>query len=292
LIEKRETTMEIRLNREGHEIFIPDGAAIPQAIERTTHLGVAAHPDDLEIMAYHGILRCFGSPTDWFFGIVATDGAGSPRDGFYKRFSDEEMKSVRKKEQKKAAIVGEYAGVAFLNYTSAELKDKTNILPKEDIKLLITLAKPAIVYTHNPADKHDTHVAAGLRTIAAIRELPPELRPEKVYGCEVWRDLDWLVDEDKVGLDVSDHQNLATSLVSVFDSQVSGGKGYDMATIGRRRAHATYYATHAVDVATSLIFAMDLTPLVRDSALDIKEFVCDHIRRFAADVSQRIDKLL
>lgn len=284
--------MDIKLSHEGYEIFIPDGELLPRAIERTTHLGVAAHPDDLEIMAYHGILRCFGTPTEWFFGIVATDGAGSPRDGFYKRYSDEEMKSVRKKEQKKAAIVGEYAGVAFLNYTSAELKDKANLLPREDIKRLLSLARPSVVYTHNPADRHDTHVAAGLRTITALRELPSEQRPEKVYGCEVWRDLDWLVDEDKVGLDVSEHQNLATSLISVFDSQVSGGKGYDMATIGRRRAHATYHATHTVDVATSLIFAMDLTPLIRDPSLDIKEFVCDHIRRFAADVSKRIERLL
>ncbi len=80
--------MDIKLNREGHEIFIPDGQTLPSAIERTTHLGVAAHPDDLEIMAYHGILKCFGSETEWFFGIVATDGAGSPRDGFYNGVAD------------------------------------------------------------------------------------------------------------------------------------------------------------------------------------------------------------
>jgi len=289
---KERVKMELTLRKEGYEIFIPDGAPLPGAIERTTHLGVAAHPDDLEIMAYHGILKCFGSPTDWFFGIVATDGAGSPRDGFYKRYSNEEMKSVRKKEQKKAAMVGEYGGVAFLNYTSGEVKEPKNLNPREDLRSLLSLARPSVVYTHNPADKHDTHVAVGLKTIAAIRELPAELRPEKLYGCEVWRDLDWLVDEDKVGLDVSEHQNLATSLVSVFDSQVSGGKGYDMATIGRRRAHATYHATHAVDVATSMIFALDLTPLITEPRLDIKEFICGHIQRFAADVSKRIEKLL
>jgi LmbE family N-acetylglucosaminyl deacetylase len=284
--------MELKLRQANHEIFIPDSLALPEAILRATHLGVAAHPDDLEIMAFHGILKCFGSQENWFFGIIATDGAGSPRDGFYKKYSDEEMKTVRKKEQKKAAIVGEYGGVAFLNYSSAEVKNPENPNPGLDIKDLLQLARPQMVYTHNPADKHDTHVAMGLRTIRAIRELPPDLRPKKLLGCEVWRDLDWLSDEDKVGLDVSEHQNLATSLVSVFDSQVSGGKGYDMATIGRRRAHATYFASHDVDVATSMIFAIDLTPLVNDPALDIKEFVCGHINRFATDVSKRIDKLI
>jgi LmbE family N-acetylglucosaminyl deacetylase len=284
--------MELTLRKKGNEIFIPDGSPVPGVITRTSHLGVAAHPDDLEIMAYHGILKCFASDEDCFFGVIATDGAGSPRAGLYKRYTDEEMKVVRKKEQKKAALVGEYTGVAFLNYSSSEVKDAKDSRPRDDIKDLITLARPRIVYTHNPADKHDTHVAVGLRTIRAIRELPAELRPETVYGCEVWRDLDWMLDEDKVGLDVSEHQNLATSLVSVFDSQVAGGKGYDMATIGRRRAHATYYATHGVDVASSMIFAMDLTALVSDPSLDVKEFVCRYINRFAADVSKRIDKLI
>jgi LmbE family N-acetylglucosaminyl deacetylase len=284
--------MEPKLRKENNEIFVPDERPILEAVSRTTYLGVAAHPDDLEIMAYHGILKCFGSQTDWFFGIIATDGAGSPRDGFYKKFTDEEMKTVRKKEQKKAAIVGEYGGVAFLNYSSAEIKNPKNLNPKDDIKDLLTLAKPRFVYTHNPADKHDTHVAVSLRTIQAIRELPAELRPQHFYGCEVWRDLDWLSDEDKVDLDVSEHQNLATSLVSVYDSQVSGGKGYDLATIGRRRAHATYHATHDVDVSTSMIFAMDLRPLVKDATLDVREFVKRYIDKFAVDVRKRIDKLI
>jgi hypothetical protein len=64
-----------------------------------------------------------------------------------------------------------------------------------------------------------------------------------------------------------------------------------MATIGRRRAHATYYATHDVDVATSMIYALDLTPLVKDTALDVQDYVCNNIQRFAADVSKRIGKL-
>jgi LmbE family N-acetylglucosaminyl deacetylase len=284
--------MDLKLRKPGSEIFIPDGTPLPGAVERASFMGIAAHPDDLEIMAYHGILTCFSSDKDCFFGVIATDGAGSPRAGFYKKFNDEEMKTVRKKEQKKAAIVGEYAGVAFLNYTSSEVKERGGLDPKEDIKAIMAMAAPKTVYTHNPADKHDTHVAVGLRTIQAARELPVESRPRRVFGCEVWRDLDWMLDDDKVGLDVSAHQNLATSLVSVFDSQVAGGKGYDMATIGRRRAHATYYATHDVDVATSMIFAMDLTPLVQNPGLDIKEFVCRYINRFAADVSQRIGKLL
>ncbi len=282
----------MKLRHSGAEIFIPDGRPEEEAFWRTTHVGVGAHPDDLEIMAYDGILRCFKNPAEWFFGIVVTDGAGSPRDSFYKNYSNEEMKVVRRQEQKKAAIVGEYSGVAFLNYASSEVKNPAVTAVIDDLRDLLLALKPRLVYTHNPADAHDTHVAVALRTIQAVRQLPADSRPEKLYGCEVWRDLDWLVARDKVGFDVSAHQNLAMALVSVYDSQVAGGKGYDLATFGRRRAHATYYATHDVDVSTSMIYAMDLTPLVRDDHIDIQAYVQGFIDRFAADVRRHIEKLV
>jgi LmbE family N-acetylglucosaminyl deacetylase len=251
--------MIINLRYKGSEIYAPDGTPADRALARTTHMGISAHPDDLEIMAYDGILKCFGNSKACFFGVVMTDGAGSPRNGFYQNYTDEDMKDVRRKEH--------------------------------DLKDLLKAARPSVVYTHNPADKHDTHVAVCLRTVQALRELAPEERPEHVYGCEVWRDLDWLSDEDKVGFDVSTHQNLAAALVSIYDSQVSGGKGYDLATIGRRRAHATYYASHSVDISTSMIFALDLTPLIKNLSLDIAAFIDRHIQRFAADVRKRIEKL-
>ncbi|MCX7974899.1 MAG: PIG-L family deacetylase [Candidatus Aminicenantes bacterium] len=282
----------MKLRHEGYEIFIPDGIDEAKAFSRTTHLGIGAHPDDLEIMAYDGILRCFKNPEAWFFGIVVTDGAGSPRVSFYKNYTAEEMKLVRRQEQKKAAVVGEYSGVAFLNYSSSEVKDPQVPAVKEDLKDLLKVIRPRIIYTHNPADSHDTHVAVALRTIQALRDLPKENRPEKLYGCEVWRDLDWLVDQDKIGFDVSAHQNLAMALISIYDSQVAGGKGYDLATIGRRRAHATYYASHDVDTSTSMIFAMDLTPLIRDDQLNIIDFVQGFIDRFGADVRKRLQQLL
>ena len=72
-----------------------------------------------------------------------------------------------------------------------------------------------------------------------------------------------MLDDDKVAFDVTAHENLQAALLGVFDSQICGGKRYDLATMGRRRAHATYYASHGTDVAEGLTFAMDLTPLVQ-----------------------------
>src|SRR5205807_6249292 len=137
------------------------------------------------------------------------------------------------------------------------------------------------VYIHNLADKHDTHVAVSLRAIAAMRELPLAQRPQKLYGCEVWRDLDWMPDRDKVLFQADGHENIAASLVGVFDSQIAGGKRYDLATLGRRRAHATYYQSHSVDAAQMVNFGMDLTPLLRDEKLDPAEYIDSFLRRFA-----------
>ncbi len=280
----------MKLNKPGAEWYVPDGKDFDEAVARTTHMGISAHQDDLEIMAYHGIVECFGNKDNWFFGTVVTDGAGSARDGIYASYSDEDMRAVRKMEQKKAAYIGEYGLQALLDYTSAEVKNRENRQSTEELKCLIEKAAPRIIYTHNLADKHDTHVAVALKVIAAIRALPRELRPNKLYGCEVWRSLDWMVDSDKVMFNVSSHANLAAALVGVFDSQICGGKRYDLATAGRRIANATYAESHQTDTSQSMNYGMDLTPLIQEPNLSIEEYVKSYINRFSEDVCGRINR--
>lgn len=278
----------MKFNRDTAEMFVPDGLPVEQALARTTHMAISAHQDDLEIMAAGPILECFQQTDKWFTGVVVTDGRGSPRDDLYKNYTDDEMRLVRFKEQKKAAVIGEYAAQVILDYPSKIVKDGSNQQPVEDLASLLKLARPQIVYTHNFADKHDTHVAVALKVIAAIRRLPEHDRPQSLYGCEVWRDLDWMMDADKVALDCSAHENLQAALLGIFDSQICGGKRYDLATMGRRRAHATYYASHGVDVSTGLNYAMDLTPLITNPSRDVTAFTLEFIQRFARDVAARL----
>lgn len=280
----------MKFHNPGAEVYVPDGTREDQALARSTHIAIGAHQDDLEIMAYHGILECFGKPDKHFTGVTVTNGAGSPRDDLYAAYSDADMQKVRRVEQRKAAYVGEYSAQVFLDYTSGAVKDKTNADVVSDVKQLLAATKAKVVYTHNLADKHDTHVGVTLRLIQAIRSLEARSRPEKLYGCEVWRSLDWLDDKDKVIFDVSAHENLAMSLVGIFDSQICGGKRYDLATAGRRRANATYFASHATDVANSVIFGVDLTPLIKDDHLDPATYIKGFIESFAEDVSTRIAK--
>ncbi|HEY3254538.1 MAG TPA: PIG-L family deacetylase [Polyangiaceae bacterium] len=279
----------MKLSRESAQIFVPDQSPLAIALPRTTHLGIGAHADDLEIMAAHGILECFANGERWFCGVVVTDGAGSARDFEYQAYSDEQLKAVRRAEQKKAAYVGEYGAQFLLDHPSAAVKGAASAGVVEDLAAILGATRPELVYTHNLADKHDTHVAVALRVIAACRTLEPSARPQRLIGCEVWRDLDWLCDADKVPMPLDRRDNLQNALLGVFDSQIAGGKRYDLATAGRRRAHATYSESHGTDQHSALSWGMDLTPLMH--AGDPGAHVAALLRRFEDDVAARVRRL-
>ena len=280
-------------NTAAADIFIPDDVPVEEALTRTSHLAIGAHSDDLEIMAYHGILDCYGyrRKDKWFTGVTATDGRGSSRSGPYSDCTDEEMAQIRQTEQRQAAMVGKYGAMLQLGYESdliMENDGQTNL--RMDVFNILEKSQPEIVYTHNPADKHDTHIAVLSAAIMAMRDLPDEKRPKKVLGCEVWRDLDWMPDEEKVALDVSHRENLANALVSIFDSQITGGKRYDRAAVGRRYANATFFNSGGQDRSEQLTFAMDLTPLINDPTIEVKAYVMEYIDKFKNEVGLNLER--
>jgi LmbE family N-acetylglucosaminyl deacetylase len=282
----------VKFRHPKHDVFIPDQTEPFTALRRVTHLGIVSHQDDLEIAAYHGITECFKTKDKWFGGVVVTDGSGSPRKGPYEKYTDDEMQQVRLIEQRKAAYVGEYSFMAQLGYPSEEVKEQRHGPVVEDIQFILEHTQPQIVYLHNPCDRHDTHVATFLRCLEAIRALPVEMRPKKVYGCEVWRKLDWLLKEDKVMLWVDKHPHMLRPLLGVFDSQISGGKRYDLAEEGLRHANATYFDSHTTDNTSLLSFALDLTPLVEDDQLDVQEYTLGYVRRLEKDVAERMKRFV
>lgn len=282
----------IRLNNATAEIYVPDRRPLPAALKRITHLGIGAHQDDLEFMAFHGIWECHASKTKWFGGVTCTNGSGSARTGQFKRFTDRQMMAIRRQEQNRAAKLGRYGVMFQLDYPSAAVKSATGTALQNDLRNILLAAQPDIVYTHNLADKHDTHLGVAVAAIQALRALPPSKRPRKVIGCEVWRNLDWLADDQKVLLDVSGSNRLAAKLNGVYASQIAGGKRYDLATLGRRSANATFFESHATDTATQLIFGMDLTPLVTNPTLDLTRYVTDFIDALRTTVAAKLNQRL
>lgn len=279
------------LHNKSAEIYIPDQSDVLDALGRTTHLCIGAHQDDLEIMAAQPIVDCFHNPDLWFSGVVLSDGRGSPRNGIYQQTSDEEMQQIRKMEQRKAAIIGNYSSLVMLDYPSTAIKDAENSDPVDDLVQILRVTKPSMVYTHNLADKHDTHIAVALRAIKALRKLNADERPAMVIGCEVWRSLDWVNDHEKIVMDLSAHDNLQNALLSVYDSQIAGGKRYDKATMSRRLANATFFESHGVDNMCGAAFGVDLTPLIDDSDIQPSEYINAYIERFKFDVADRITKM-
>ena len=61
--------------------------------------------------------------------------------------------------------------------------------------------------------------------------------------------------------------------------------------MGRRRAHATYHASHDVDATSGLTFAMDLTPLLANPDLPVGVYVAALQERFAREVAERLERL-
>lgn len=282
----------MNFSQTGASVLVPDACAMPEALRRVTHLGIGAHQDDLEFMAFHGIASCFHADDQWFGGVTCTNGAGSSRAGAYAGFSDEEMQAVRREEQNLAARVGRYGYMAQLDHPSSHVKSPASHALRDDLVQILQGCRPQLVYTHQPADKHETHIGVMVAVIEAIRCLPREARPLAVHGCEVWRDLDWLPDGEKTIHNLTGHEVLAGALNGIFDSQIAGGKRYDLAVMGRRRANATFFSSHTTDGAGALAFAMDLTPLVEDEALDVVDFTMGFVERFSQSVRGMLEKRL
>jgi LmbE family N-acetylglucosaminyl deacetylase len=280
----------MKFSQHGASVLVPDGLAMPEALRRVTHLGVGAHQDDLEFMAFHGIAACFQAADQWFGGVTCTNGAGSARAGAYAQYTDAAMQEVRREEQNLAARVGRYGFMAQLDHPSANAKSPMNVSLREDLVGIFQGCRPRIVYTHQPADKHATHLGVLVAVIAAIRELPAEARPLAVHGCEVWRNLDWMDDSEKTVHNLSGHDVLAGALNGIFDSQIAGGKRYDLAVMGRRQANAVFFDSHATDGADSLAYAMDLTPLIRSDTLDLVDFTMAFVERFSKSVREGLER--
>ncbi len=282
----------MKFHKPNSEMYVPDGMEPIAAFARTDYLAVVAHQDDAEYNSPAGILECFGKQDRWFSAAIVTNGAGSSRTGLYADYTDEDMQKVRRLEQKKAAFIGEYGAVALLDYSSSETKDPSNHAPVEDIAAIIRMSCPKVVCTHNLADKHPTHVAVAVKTIKAIRALPMDLRPEKLHGCEAWRSLDWVNDDEKVILDISSHPNILASLSGVFDSQIEGGKRYDAAIAGRRKLNATMISSHASDKAELVALYIDMTPLIKNDSIDIVEYIRGYIHRFEKSVTDLVGGMI
>ncbi|MCU0268368.1 MAG: PIG-L family deacetylase [Acidimicrobiales bacterium] len=269
---------------EGADLLVPDGTPLAEAFERTTDLGIGAHPDDLELMALAPIGGCRHDPLRWFSGVVCTDGAGAARAGRFTSLDPVAYVEQRRREQRHAAELGGYSVMVQLGHPSDAVRsDEGFERLVDELHDVVDRARPMNVYTHSPTDKHETHVAVAAATITALRRLAPDRRPFHVVGCEGWRGLDWLGDHEKVVFDTSALEDLGRELAGAHESQLAV-TAYDRAEAGRRRANAVFSDPHQPQKAAAAAVAMDLSPLVHNPDIDPVEFVVAAVDRFRRDV--------
>ena len=269
------------------DIYIPSGMTEKEMFEKTTHLAIAAHQDDLEIMAYEAIEECYNSDELYFLGVIVTNGAKSPRTGKYKDFTDEMMIKERMNEQKKAADTGKYIGVIQLGFGSNEVTGRANEGIEILLKDIIKKSGPKNIYTHNLFDKHKTHIGVSKLVIKAINGLKGSYKPKKFYGCEVWGSLDWVPEKMKIIM-ASHNVSLAKSLVDVFESQIEGGKDYTNAVLGRRSANATFLDSHNVDKSRYVSYAIDMISMVKGK--EIQDYINEYLDEFKKTKTENINE--
>lgn len=272
------------------DIHVPEGGRLEAALAATSHLGIGAHPDDLEIMALPGICACRDQKNLRFTGVVATDGAGAPQSSSSEKLSASELAKTRREEQKQAAELGGYAAILQLGHPSGGVRGPGRSALAHDLLQIFKTTKAKTVYLHNPADRHETHVAVLLACLDTLRQLPAAERPKEIYGCEVWGDLDWVPADKIQRLPCPAPTDFGPSLLRVFRSQVNG-KRYDLAAAGRRRAHATFADAYTPDQADEVVLALDLKPLVENPKLTLAEFVSDLTGEFEKQTLARIRRL-
>ena len=105
----------VSLIKSGSEIYFPAGKGSDQQLLKTTHLGIGAHQDDLEILAIHGIMKAYDDPESFFTGVTITNGVNTSRRGDYQLVSDQDYQQIRNEEQKRAADLGKYNAQFLLN---------------------------------------------------------------------------------------------------------------------------------------------------------------------------------
>ena len=266
------------------DLFIPSAEPLEQACARTKVLGVAAHPDDLELMALPAILAGHADPAQGFAGLVVCDGA-MPGSG------PDEGVALRRMEQRAAATVGHYSVMVQLGHASPAVQTGQAQGLGEDLVEVLKSLRPHILYSHNPADRHPSHLAVLLALRQALKQLDPSERPQRWLGSEVWGGLDWQALGDQVALPLEGDRELAARLLEAHGSQLNRGKAYLSAALGRRRANATFSASHSPDAAEEVVLAMDLSPLLLDDQLSLQAFLSHRVERFRAEAVARLDAL-
>lgn len=266
--------------------YSPLGLEPSAAKKRTRALAIGAHPDDIEFMCLDPIIRHRNARS--FGGLIVTSGSGSLKAPQHAALSPAEYAELRWEEQKQAASLGGYAFVDSLNIESSELKTSAGFKTlTRRLKEYLVEFEIEELYMHQPFDRHDSHVRVAFAVLTVLRELAPERRPKQVFGCEVWRNLDWAPKNSKVLRPLSSADlELQVRLAEVFKSQADpkDAKDYVSALVGRKTANAVFQEGLVGDSGVAQEVYIDLNPWV-ESKLSWSELGREYLGKFQQEAT-------
>ncbi|MDF1678813.1 MAG: 6-phosphogluconolactonase, partial [Legionellaceae bacterium] len=266
-------------------------------LEKTTQLGVGAHPDDVEIMAGPDMLAA----KDTWLTLVVTDGAATSNtlNGDYAKYSPEALTNMRQAEQRKAAkranvplIICKFPTAAIAGDMGTETLDDAK---KTMSSLVQAMPNLTTVIGHQPSDVHDTHIRVLALQVHALRTLSDmQLKGITVLGREVWGLMLAIEARLRKKLVMTEAElDEWAELIAVYESQIAGqGRDYSLTTIERARGNAGYQThPHGANPPVGLLLALDLTDLVYDKKLCVSQFEARLLRELEKQTQSRTQRI-
>jgi LmbE family N-acetylglucosaminyl deacetylase len=164
----------------------------PSEIERA--LVVVAHPDDVDFGAAGTVANLTDAGVEVVYCLVTDGQAG----GFDHSIPRDEMASIRRQEQTKAAAEVGVTDLRFLGHMDGTVEVSMQL--RHDISEIIRSVRPQVVITQMPVrnlnstyGSHPDHIAAGEATMCAVY---PDARNPFAFHSHPASHLDaWSVDE-------------------------------------------------------------------------------------------------
>lgn len=258
-------------------IYIPDNKKLETALKRVKHWAIVAHQDDAEIISGHLLYK----KRKDFGVIVLTNGAGSLRSKKTKRLSESKIIEIRNKEQEKAALLGGYSIVIQMNLPSGIVKGKrSRRVALGELKSYLLGSKAESIVTHSPFDRHETHRSVVGVLIDLFSSIEMRRYPRSILGVEVWGNLDWLPEDEKIYLPIK-NPKFVCKLLSSYRSQNETGKLFHLGTVARMAANATFSESIEGSEGGHFLLAHDLVPFISGNVGQeiIKQFQLDMVNR-------------
>ena len=159
----------LTLSMHEYRPLIPDQISAPEAQARTSTSALARTKTTWNLWPFMVLLPAMVKMARGSVGSPAQMAAVALAPGAFAGKTDAEMQTIRANEQRRAAEIGQYSYVGQLGFTSAAIKDpatRGKLVDQLEQHLIYT--QPEVLYTHNPADKHATHVAVFHAVVEAL----------------------------------------------------------------------------------------------------------------------------